>query len=953
MAGRDWARGAAWLLVLLVPVALAAYFLLAFQMKSARDRAQQYVAHAAHAAALLTDSTAGVERQRLVDAGQDASLGAVVERGDFERLRLALSFIEFDPSWSGVLVVSPTGRALASIGAVRQEEAALALGTEERVAILPSDAGRSPRLVVAAPVFHRGAVVAELVGLYQMRAVHQALMPQADGGGAVFLLDRESRIVGGPPERLGERIDLSGTTDGTTVLPGEERPVAMAVQPALDGALRLVAVRRPAALSSMLLPILLTFAAVAVLLAAFVFLSRLRLLWMEERMQRRERELKAVNELAIDATTHADRLRIIQIAGSRAAELVGGAAQSFVVLATSCQAVAVYRAFPRPDSAPERLEAAGDPTLARALNHGRRECGGVEARSPEWRRVLDGGGANWECWTPLVAHGQVLGALGLVWPQPRALGPEESTLLDALAATLAVALESGERLTRLKNQEAMLSTVIDASPDAIAALSADNRIRLDNPALRRIFSASRSLVGESLFDAVAAFERGGGRVELDFDPEQYIGRAREGDATRGTCRIGLGSDVRQLESLMVPLPLPTGEAGVLLALRDVTERAELDQVRRLNRRVQALAREAASRAALLDLVLASSDVGLLFVDRDGRVAYANHLVGELLAVPSPTRGLDFEALRALIAGRAAEPVDELLEKGGVLETTGPARRVLAVRSVEVRGDDGQVIGRLLSLRDETARRELEDARDAFIGLAAHELKNPVAALRLQAEAALRVDDSRRPEAVRRINARTVDLQRLVERLLDMARVDLGQLKLERSAVDLSSIAADAADAVRAQGVEVSVQAEPDVLAWADPVRAQQVVGNLLSNAVRYGGGRPVSVFLRRDGDEVRLSVTDQGPGIPEGERERIFSRFGQGRAGRKGPGLGIGLYLSRRIAEAHGGRIELETTLGKGSTFTFVVPAALSAVAQAGQWEGDEDELLSREQRPPPEPAST
>jgi two-component system phosphate regulon sensor histidine kinase PhoR len=321
-------------------------------------------------------------------------------------------------------------------------------------------------------------------------------------------------------------------------------------------------------------------------------------------------------------------------------------------------------------------------------------------------------------------------------------------------------------------------------------------------------------------------------------------------------------------------------------------------------------------------VLGASEVGFVFVDRQGTIGYVTELAARLLGLEVLPKGLPVKVLEDMIAARTDDDVTGILDRGGPLRIAGEPRRFLAVHIGEVHGESGILAGRLISIRDETSQRELELAREEFLGVAAHELKNPLAALQLQAELGLRGEATKRAEALDKIRRKSHELTQLVERLLDVTRADLGRLVTELVPVDLGELAADVAEGFAGGAAEVRVSPEEGARVVGDPTRIRQVVTNLLSNAVRYAGDRgPIDLEVRRAGDEVRVAVRDRGPGIAEAERARIFERFGQGRTGKRGPGLGIGLYLARRIAEEHGGRLELATEVGKGSTFTLVLPA--------------------------------
>jgi signal transduction histidine kinase len=186
---------------------------------------------------------------------------------------------------------------------------------------------------------------------------------------------------------------------------------------------------------------------------------------------------------------------------------------------------------------------------------------------------------------------------------------------------------------------------------------------------------------------------------------------------------------------------------------------------------------------------------------------------------------------------------------------------------------------------------------------------------------------------------------LINDVLDLAKIEAGKMELERSHVSIPEVlqSAVALHAERASrgGVELSLATEPEeITVEADGRRVRQVVFNLVSNAVKFtpAGGR-VDVSARLDGDRVEIAVADTGPGIAPEELETIFEEFGQARDGRRAEGTGLGLPLSRRLVELHGGRLWVESELGRGSAFRFTLPAAIEAARVAvapGAGSGDD-----------------
>jgi signal transduction histidine kinase/DNA-binding response OmpR family regulator len=220
------------------------------------------------------------------------------------------------------------------------------------------------------------------------------------------------------------------------------------------------------------------------------------------------------------------------------------------------------------------------------------------------------------------------------------------------------------------------------------------------------------------------------------------------------------------------------------------------------------------------------------------------------------------------------------------------------------------------------------ARDEFLSVASHELNTPLATLSLQVDDLVRQAGRGEREAIDRgmaLARRQVDrLSRLVWDLLDVSRITSGQIEIRPAELDLVQTAREvltlfAAELARA-GCAVELGASGPVRGRWDPARIEQVIANLLSNACRYGAGKPVRVTVEGDGTTARLTVQDQGIGILGVDRERIFERFERASSGRHHGGLGLGLYIARQVVEAHGGHIDVSSAPGTGSTFTVELP---------------------------------
>jgi PAS domain S-box-containing protein len=222
-------------------------------------------------------------------------------------------------------------------------------------------------------------------------------------------------------------------------------------------------------------------------------------------------------------------------------------------------------------------------------------------------------------------------------------------------------------------------------------------------------------------------------------------------------------------------------------------------------------------------------------------------------------------------------------------------------------------------------------RDEFVAIATHELRTPLSALNLQLVALQRAVDAGQPPTPERLKYSLVTAQRQTERLeqlvnhlLDVSRISTGWLELEREEVDLSAMAhwllTRMEEKLAEAGVVVELRTSGPLMARVDRLRLEQVVTNLLSNAMKYAPGLPVELSVEREERTAVLSVKDHGPGISPEAQARIFERYERASGRHSRHSLGLGLYVARQIARAHGGDLTVESTPGQGSRFILRLP---------------------------------
>jgi PAS domain S-box-containing protein len=247
------------------------------------------------------------------------------------------------------------------------------------------------------------------------------------------------------------------------------------------------------------------------------------------------------------------------------------------------------------------------------------------------------------------------------------------------------------------------------------------------------------------------------------------------------------------------------------------------------------------------------------------------------------------------------------------------------------------------------------ARDEFLSIASHELRTPLTPLQIVLDRLMRVRDDDRaawvPERLRpaleRCERQVLRLETLIDNLLDVSRIASGRLSIQPEEVDLTELMREVttrfADQLAAAGCKLELLSNGPVLGNWDRLRIEQVVTNLLTNAIKYGGGKPVEAQVAGTRTHGRVSIRDHGIGIAPGELTRIFGRFERAVSSRSYGGLGLGLYIARQIVDAHGGEIRADSKPGQGSVFTLELPRSGPPAAAAD--EEDQEEEGGKEER--------
>jgi len=335
--------------------------------------------------------------------------------------------------------------------------------------------------------------------------------------------------------------------------------------------------------------------------------------------------------------------------------------------------------------------------------------------------------------------------------------------------------------------------------------------------------------------------------------------------------------------------------------------------------------EVEAERSRLAAVLDRMTDGVLITDSSGQIQFANPAAERLFETEQAVGRRVVEVLRQY---QLVETWQRSRETGEVQEES--VEIPLPQRYLQlVVLPDRQTGGSLLLVQDLTRVRRLETVRRDFISNISHELRTPLASLKALTET-LREGALEDPQAASRFLGRIeteVDaLTQMVSELLELSRIESGQVPLKLKAVPSVTLLVSAAERMRPQadraGLVLRVDAAQDVAeVWADPPRLEHVLVNLIHNAVKFTRpGGEVVLAAQTEAGFIRFSVCDNGVGIPADDLERIFERFYKADRSRSGGGTGLGLSIARHIVEMHGGEIWAESIEGQGSTFYFTIP---------------------------------
>jgi PAS domain S-box-containing protein len=352
-------------------------------------------------------------------------------------------------------------------------------------------------------------------------------------------------------------------------------------------------------------------------------------------------------------------------------------------------------------------------------------------------------------------------------------------------------------------------------------------------------------------------------------------------------------------------------------------------------------------------ILDATGEAMLLVAPDDRVLTTNQrfteffLLSEDLARGRPLTDLRAEFARIFDHATVLEPLDEQRADPDARFTRDvaqvwPVRRTLELFSTPVVAGGGRRLGRLYSFRDVTREREVDRMKSEFVSLVSHELRTPLTSIKGYVDLLLAGDvgevSAEQREFLGIVRHNSERLVALIEDLLDIARMEEGQIELRHSAMDIGRVIREVAASLRPQvarkGQRLVLRTPKGLPAvWGDTERVTQILTNLLSNAYKYTptGGR-ITVAATLAGDGVQIAVRDTGIGLSPDEVAQLFTRFfrAKHRTVQEAGGTGLGLAITRSLVAAHGGQITVQSSPGQGSTFSVTLPTVPAGAPTGG-----------------------
>jgi len=526
---------------------------------------------------------------------------------------------------------------------------------------------------------------------------------------------------------------------------------------------------------------------------------------------------------------------------------------------------------------------------------------------------------------PIKIGGRTVGVISCASSTRKRFSADDLDLLISVASLSAEAIERAELYQQLLSRG---QAVLESMVDGLVVVDRDSRIVLTNHTFRDVLDL-RPGGGEPLEDLlkgkVAEWKplcRDVTNRILDSPGAQPVSFSLDLNIVAGE---GAG---RVMNTRVSPIMSQWSKViGAVLVLEDITD-------------VMRLARELALEKSKLEAVLENVAVGVLAMNEAGELMIANSSVFNMLSIARPWWWLGSTLEDAIpepavvrLVRRAMEQDEPIINEMVALAS---GRRI-EVSCAPIEELASTVGGTVAVLHDVTGLHEVEQAKSDFVSMVSHELRTPLTSIKAYVDTLQRqdvqFDDETRTSFVAVIARETERMTRLINDILDLSRIEAGRLDLKPTFVDLPELIRKVEGRIEQQAagrrllLDIPVVMEPVL---AEQAKLEQVMLNIIGNALKYSPeGGDIEISVRRLKEKAMVSVTDHGIGIPQEQLPFIFEKYHRGGKSEGGGirGAGLGLFVTKSIIEAHGGRIWAESTEGKGTCMIFTIPL----LGEAGQ----------------------
>ncbi len=536
---------------------------------------------------------------------------------------------------------------------------------------------------------------------------------------------------------------------------------------------------------------------------------------------------------------------------------------------------------------------------------------------------------------------------------------------------LVVKEKDGPQLYTLRNADQTYRIFIEQMTEGAVTLNGENLILYCNSQFASLVQLPlEKVTGRSLFHFIAP--------ECGMDATELLQQAWS-DKTKGELRL-MASDGKQVPVLLSFKTLYLEEGlSMSIILTDLTQQKEtqellkqknqqLEEAQKITQQLNAsleikvkertgeleamvaaktkIGEELRSNQERLSLILETMAEGVGIIDTEGMLTYANPMAQKILGlhhneILSRTYG-DPKWNNLRIDGSPLpdeeHPMATMMATGKpvfdyeiAVQPPDRERFYISINAAPIRDNQGKLIGGVGTFMDVTNRRKMTQQKDEFISVASHELKTPMTTLKASFQVLEQVMESGAdahmlPVFLSKARISLHKLTGLIDDLLNVSRLEKGQLILNLSSFNMYEAVQENVENMQFAGTNtdtITVNGNRDLIVLADKYRIEQVVTNLLTNAVKYSPPSSViNIQIEASGtEEIKVSVTDYGIGIPEDKQAQLFDRYYRvDYSGNQYSGLGLGLYISSEIIKKHKGQIGVNSQLGRGSTFWFTLP---------------------------------